>query len=445
MTTRTRVSFLCAECGSEAPKWLGRCPECGGWDTLAPATPASRPASNGGSPLSLALVPVPTGGAVPSGVGELDRVLEGGLVAGSVTLIGGEPGIGKSTLVIQALAGLAEAGRRCLLVTAEESASQVSERAVRVGANAPGVSVLAESSLAAVLATIDSHAPDVVAIDSIQAVSDLDLGGAAGSVSQVRECAAQLVALAKQRDLAVILVGHVTKDGDLAGPRALEHMVDTVISFEGDRHHALRLVRALKHRFGSTAETGVLEMTGGGLVDVADPSELFLCDRAVSTPGSVVAAVLEGSRPLLVEVQALVTDPTPPVPRRSAQGLESKRLGLVLAVLSERAGVKIGGRDVYASVAGGLRVAEPGIDLALALALASAAKARTIAPGFCAVGEIGLGGELRQVSHAARRLSEAARLGFAQALVPERTPDVDGIELVRIATVGEAVAITGVL
>lgn len=443
VTTKTRARFRCRECDTELPKWIGRCPECGAWDAVVETAPAPAPASGPGP-----LTPLAGAGAggdvpVPTGVGELDRALGGGLVPGSVTLIGGEPGIGKSTLVLQALAGLAGAGCHCLLVTAEESPRHVAARAERVGAAVPGVSILAATSLPAVTAAVEQHGPDVVVVDSVQTVADPDTGGVAGSVTQVRECAATMVALAKQREIAVVLVGHVTKDGDLAGPRALEHVVDTVVSFEGERHHALRLLRVLKHRFGATTETGVLEMRGDGLADVPDPSGLFLADRAPGAPGSVVAPVLEGARPLLVEVQALVTDPSPPVPRRSVQGLESKRVGLLLAVLAERAGVKLAGRDVYASVAGGLRVAEPGADLAVALALAGAFRGSALDPSTVVLGEVGLGGEVRQVAHAPRRLGEAARLGFSRAIVPLRTPAVAGMELARVSTLGDAVSATG--
>ncbi|HLF99874.1 MAG TPA: DNA repair protein RadA [Acidimicrobiia bacterium] len=442
MATRTRDEFRCDQCAAVVPKWVGRCPDCGAWDSLS-AVVAGRAVGATGSSVALGAGPIADLEAASTGVGEFDRVLGGGVLPGSVTLIGGEPGIGKSTLVLQALAGLARAGRRCLLVTAEESAHQTSERAARVGANVPGVSVLAESSMASLLAVVDAEAPDVVAVDSIQAISDPDVGGSSGSITQVRECAAALVALAKQRDIAVMIVGHVTKDGDLAGPRALEHVVDTVIAFEGDRHHALRLLRALKHRFGATSETGVLEMRGEGLVDVPDPSELFLADRAPGMAGSVVAPVLEGARPVLVEVQALVTEATAPMPRRSVQGLEARRLAVLLAVLADRVKINVRPRDVYASVAGGIRVTEPGVDLALALAVASAALHRPVEAGVCVVGEVGLAGEVRQVSHASRRIAEAARLGFGTAIVPALTPDVPGVELIRVQRLGDAVALAG--
>jgi DNA repair protein RadA/Sms len=374
----------------------------------------------------------------PTGVGELDRVLGGGLVPGSVTLVGGEPGIGKSTLVIQALAGLARQGRRCLLVTAEESRQQVRARAERVGALHADLWLLAETSLPALLGRADEVRPAVLALDSVQTVYDPALESAPGSVAQVREGAHRLVEVAKRARMAVVLVGHVTKDGSLAGPRVLEHVVDSVLSFEGDRHHALRLVRAVKHRFGSTSELGVFEMTGAGLRDVADPSALFLADRRAGVPGSAVAALLEGSRPLLVEVQGLVAQASAPIPRRACTGIDGGRLALLLGVLDRRAGVRLGASDVYASVAGGVRLGEPGGDLALCLALASAASDRPVPGDLVAIGEVGLGGELRQPAHVPRRLAEAARLGYRRAVVPESAPDQAGIEIRRVPDLATA-------
>jgi DNA repair protein RadA/Sms len=383
----------------------------------------------------------------PTAVGELDRVLDGGLVPGSVTLLAGEPGMGKSTLLLQALGRMAAQGARCLLVTAEESCAQVRQRAERIGALAPSLLVVAETSLPHVLAHVEAAAPDVLALDSIQTVLDPDLPGAPGSVTQVRDCAYRLVQQAKERALATVLVGHVTKEGTLAGPRVLEHVVDTVLSFDGDRSHSLRLLHALKHRFGGTHELGLFEMTEHGLVDVPDASARFLVDRRVGVPGSAVAAVLEGARPVLVEVQALVVPTTMPTPRRSAAGLDSGRLGLILAVLEQRGGVGIAPCEVYASIAGGLRVAETGLDLALALALASARLDRPVTDGTVTVGELGLGGEVRSVPQLDRRLAEAARLGFMRALVPATTERAGphntelGIELVPVRELRDAIAV----
>jgi DNA repair protein RadA/Sms len=373
-----------------------------------------------------------------SGVSELDRVLGGGLVAGSVTLLAGEPGIGKSTLLLQALSTMATQGARCLLVCAEESVEQVRLRADRLGVPPAGLLIVSETSLPVVLALAEQLTPDVVAVDSIQTVHDPDASGAAGSVTQVRDCAQRLVRHAKEQGAAAVLVGHVTKDGAIAGPRVLEHVVDTVLSFEGDRDHGVRTLRALKHRFGPTDELGVFEMTSGGLRGVPDASSLLLTERRGDTPGSVVAAAIEGARPLLIEVQALVTKTWAPLPRRSAQALDAGRLALLLAVLQERAGVNLGGFDVYASVAGGVRVGEPGIDLAVAMAVASARSDRPMPTDTVVIGEVGLGGELRQVPQVARRLTEAARLGFARAIVPRSTPDVAGIGLLRATDLSAA-------
>jgi DNA repair protein RadA/Sms len=383
---------------------------------------------------------------IPTGIAEFDRVLGGGLVPGSVTLLGGEPGIGKSTLLLQALAAVAATGRRALLVSAEESAQQVRLRANRLGAAPANLWLAAETDLARVLAAIGEVVPDVVVVDSIQTILDPALGSAPGSVVQVQACAHALTELAKQRSTAVVLVGHVTKDGSLAGPRALEHLVDTVLSFEGERHHALRLLRALKHRFGATGELGLFEMDEDGLRGVPDPSGLFLGDRQHNTPGSVVVPAMEGRRPLLVEVQALVMDGTNlPNPRRSAQGLDSGRLSLLVAVLDRRAQVSVGGSDLYASAVGGVRIVEPAADLAVVLALASSKLNVPLPDDLVACGEIGLAGEIRQVAHLGRRLAEAARLGFRRALVPATAPDgPPGLRLLRVATVVEALAAVGI-
>ncbi len=444
--TRTRVRHSCTDCGAQTPRWLGRCPECGAWNTLVEeiAVPKARAAS-ATMPTAVSINLIDPIGAQrrATGVPELDRVLDGGLVPGSVTLLVGEPGMGKSTLMLQALGRMAADGARCLLVSAEESCEQVRMRADRLGVLEPSLLVVSDTSLHNVLGQVDAVAPDVLAIDSIQTVHDTDLPGSPGSVTQVRECAQRLVRLAKERGISVVLVGHVTKDGQLAGPRALEHVVDTVLQFEGDRHHALRMLRALKHRFGSTHELGLFEMGEVGLIDVPDPSALFLTDRRAGLPGSIVAPVLEGARPLLVEVQALVNSSTAPMPRRSAQGLESSRLAMLLAVLDARAGVSVADVDVYASVAGGVRVIEAGADLAVAIAVASARIGVAVPDDLVAIGEIGLGGELRQAGQTPRRLVEAARLGFRRAIVPASSAGVEGIELIRVGSVVEALAAVG--
>ncbi|MBK5222438.1 MAG: DNA repair protein RadA [Acidimicrobiia bacterium] len=441
---RARTLFRCAECGSVAPQWAGRCATCGEWNTLVEELEA--PSVQVGT-IAPAATPTPIGDIDPTewqprptGIDELDRVLGGGLVPGSVTLVGGEPGIGKSTLLLQALAALAERHVRVLYVSGEESAQQVRLRAERLAALQPSLWFVAETDLGNVLGHIDGVSPVVLVVDSIQTMTSPDLTSSAGSVAQVRECAARLVREAKTRGVATVLVGHVTKDGGLAGPRVLEHVVDTVISFEGERHHALRLLRAVKHRFGSTDELGLFEMTEHGLVGLPDPSKLFLADRRPGVAGSVVVPTMEGHRPLLVELQALVSAGQGGSPRRSAQGLDHGRLAFLLAVLEQRASVDIGTSDVYALAVGGVRIVEPAADLAIALAVASARLDKPIAPDLVAIGEVGLGGELRQVGQAGRRLVEAARLGFTRALVPTSAPDgPPGVELIRVGTVVEAV------
>jgi DNA repair protein RadA/Sms len=379
----------------------------------------------------------------PTGIAELDRVLGGGIVPGSVTLVGGEPGIGKSTLLLQLLAWWPGT---TLYVSGEESAQQVRLRAERLCAVRRDLWMANETSLPGVLDAIERTSPSLVVVDSVQTIADPRLPAAPGSVSQVRECAQQLVVEAKRRGVAIVLVGHVTKDGSLAGPRVLEHVVDTVLSFEGDRHHALRLLRAVKHRFGSTDELGLFEMTGAGLVGVPDPSKLFLADRRPGVAGSVVTATMEGQRQLLVEVQALTLPSPPGVPgRRNAQGLDGGRLSLLLAVLERRAGLRVTDQDVYASAVGGVRLGEPGADLAVITAVASAAVEHPVGEGDVVLGEVGLGGEVRQVTHARRRLAEAARMGFRRAIVPASSPAVEGIALSRVRTVGEALRAAGIV
>jgi DNA repair protein RadA/Sms len=453
---RTRTVHRCTECGTGAPRWSGRCPGCGEWNTLveevetpATATSARRSMSAPGErdrPVPILEVDAAEWAARPTGIGELDRVLGGGLVPGSVTLVGGEPGIGKSTLLLQTLGALATAGARGLLVSAEESKQQVRLRAERLGALHPRTLLLSETSLPDIIRAVEEVAPDHLVVDSIQTVYDPELTSAPGSVAQVRECAHQLVQLAKQRAMATVLVGHVTKEGALAGPRVLEHVVDTVLSFEGDRHHALRLLRAAKHRFGSTEELGLFEMGEEGLVGVPDPSGLFLGDRTTGVPGSVVVPAMEGHRPLLVEVQALVAPTNLAMPRRSAQGLDQGRLALLVAVLERRVGLAISGSDVYASAVGGVRIVEPGADLALALALASASTGVALGDGVVACGEVGLAGEVRQVAQTARRLSEAHRLGFTDAIVPASAPDgPPGMRLRKVRSLAEAIDAAGLL
>lgn len=453
------MRFGCEQCGAEAPKWVGRCAECGEWGTVvevpaelleaATIRPAGlvelerRGASH--SPGNQAATPTPLAEVEPvaasrrsTGVGELDRVLSGGLVPGSVTLLGGEPGVGKSTLLLQALVAMAKAGARVLLVAAEESAAQVRLRAERLGDLPESLLVLSETSMPYVLAHAAQVAPDVLVVDSIQTVHDPDAPGVPGSVTQVRDSTHALVRFAKDQGTAVLLVGHVTKDGTIAGPRVLEHVVDTVLHFEGERNGALRLLRALKHRFGRTDEIGLFEMTASGLGEVEDASAMLLADRLPGACGSVVVPMLEGSRPLLVEVQALVAVTNAPVPRRQAQAFDNGRLAMLTAVLGKRGGVPVGMLDLYASVVGGVRLADTGADLGVILATASSLYDRPFSSSWVALGEVGLGGEVRAVPRVAQRLAEAARIGFAGAIVPQSTPAVDGIDLVRVVDVQEA-------
>jgi len=423
---RSGSVFACSSCGQQTPKWHGRCPGCGEWNTIAeearPAAPEPRSRSAGRplSPVPLRRVDAPAVERMGTGIGELDRVLGGGLVPGSLVLIGGSPGVGKSTLTTAALGSLAAAGRRVLYVSGEESAAQVRLRAQRLEGGALDVPIVAETELEPVLATLEAERPEACVVDSVQVLYDSTLSGSPGSVGQVREVAGRLMRVAKAQGTAIVLVGHVTKEGSLAGPRVLEHLVDCVLSFEGERERTYRTLRALKNRFGSTNEAGVFEMREQGLVEVQDASARFVSE-ATRAPGSVVLCSMEGSRPLLVEVQALVAPTELVPPRRVANGVDRNRLALVLAVLARHAGLSLGQSDVFVSVAGGVRVEEPGADLAIALALASAAKGSELSGDgrpLAAFGELGLTGELRDVAHADRRIAEAAKFGLERVLHP---------------------------
>ncbi len=419
---------MCQQCGQESLAWSGRCAGCGEWNTLSEVRAAGAQAPGGrrrgapaGQPAPLRDVTPPAVARLETGIGELDRVLGGGLVPGSLVLLGGAPGIGKSTLTGMALGNLEGSGSRVLYVSGEESAAQVRLRAARLGEAALDVPALAETSLETVLATIEAARPAVCVIDSIQTLHAEGMTGSPGSVGQVRECAAAIMDLAKRLDVATILVGHVTKEGAVAGPRVLEHLVDCVLFFEGERERSYRTIRALKNRFGATSEVGVFEMRSGGLVEVADPSARFV-GEATGAPGSVVLASMEGTRPLLVEVQALVA-PTEIVPaRRVATGIDRNRLAMVLAVLARHGGVSLGSADVFVNVAGGVRVDEPGADLAVALAVASAQRGEALADSagrpLACFGEVGLTGELRYVAHAERRVAEALKFGLGPVIGP---------------------------
>ncbi|HEY5660906.1 MAG TPA: DNA repair protein RadA [Gaiellaceae bacterium] len=410
------VNYACTDCGYSAGRWFGKCPGCDAFGTLIEDVVGGPTAKAPPQPL-LRLVDVEASEAerIPTGVAELDRVLGGGLVPASLVLVGGEPGVGKSTLLLTALAEMSRT-RRALLVTGEESAAQVKLRAERLG-GAARVEILAETELETVCATLEAERPDVCVIDSVQTLHAADVGSAPGSVAQVREAAARLLRAAKELGVATILVGHVTKDGTVAGPRVLEHLVDCVLQFEGDRYHAHRVLRATKNRFGSTNELGVFEMTGAGLVGVPDPSEVF--GRAAgSEVGSAVACALEGTRPLLLEIQALVAPTDLAMPRRVATGVDPKRLAMIVAVLGRHARVALGSADVFVNVAGGVRIDEPGADLGIALAIASAAKGAPTKEGLAAFGEIGLTGRLRQAAQAERRLEECRKLGMKTVITP---------------------------
>jgi DNA repair protein RadA/Sms len=422
---------VCSACGHESPRWAGQCPGCGEWNTLVEEVRRAGPAARGrGSkvaaravvrPVALRDVAAAERERLPTGIGELDNVLGGGIVPGSLVLIGGSPGIGKSTLTTMVLANLHGAGRRTLYVSAEESAAQIRLRAERLQSDALDIPVIAETDLEVVLATLEHERPEVCVIDSVQTLHSMELSSAAGSVGQVREVAGELMRVAKALRIAVLLVGHVTKDGSLAGPRVLEHLVDCVLSFEGERERTYRTVRAIKNRFGSTNEAGVFEMRDDGLVEVLDASARFV-GEATRAPGSVVLCAIEGSRPLLVEVQALVSGSELVPPRRVASGLDRNRLALVLAVLGRHAGIGAGTSDVFVNVVGGVRVDEPGADLAVALAVASAVKGVAVGgaggqPLAC-FGELGLTGELRTVAHADRRLAEAEKFGLRPVIEP---------------------------
>jgi len=446
--TRDRPAYRCAECGHTPPRWVGRCPECQAWGSVAEvgaAPVALRPltaAVSAGAVTTparpIAEIDVEAARARPTGVGELDRVLGGGLVPGAVLLLAGEPGVGKSTLLLDVARHYA-AGGTALVVTGEESAAQVRLRAERTGALHPRLYLAAETDLAALLGHVETVDPGLLVVDSVQTIASPAAEGSAGGVTQVRAVAAALIAAAKSRNMATVLVGHVTKDGAIAGPRVLEHLVDVVLQFEGDRHSTLRLVRATKNRFGPADEVGCFELTDGGIEGLPDPSGLFLSRRTEPVPGTCVTVTVEGRRPLLAEVQALVARSTLATPRRAVSGLDSARVAMVLAVLERRGRVRLGADDVFSATVGGVRVTEPAADLALALAVASAARDAPIPPATVVLGEVGLSGEVRRVGAVGRRLAEAARLGFTAALVPpDPGPLPDGMRVTEVADLGAA-------
>ena len=446
---KAKTAYVCTECGGQSSKWQGQCPNCGVWNTLVEtiaATPSSRFQALAGAPSAvraLASVETQDNARTPTGIEEFDRVLGGGLVAGGVVLLGGDPGIGKSTLLLQAMAALGGSGRlgRALYVTGEESVEQVALRAQRLGLVNATVELLAEVQLQAIVGAIRTLQPGVVVIDSIQTVYTEALESAPGSVAQVRECAAQLTRLAKQSAITIILVGHVTKEGAIAGPRVLEHIVDTVLYFEGDTHSSFRLVRAIKNRFGAANELGVFAMTERGLKGVANPSALFLSQHANPVAGSCVLATIEGSRPLLVEVQALVDPVQGGLARRLAVGLDPQRLALLLAVLHRHGGVETGLFDVFVNAVGGVRIGEPAADLAVLMAVYSSFKNKPLGDKSLVFGEVGLAGEIRPVQRGQERLREAAKLGFRRALIPAANKPrqaIEGLDVVAVDRIDQA-------
>jgi DNA repair protein RadA/Sms len=440
-----RTFFACQACGYQAPKWMGRCPECGAWDSLveeAGPGPPHHLATPSSEPVPIDSVDMETDERQVTGIAEFDRVLGGGLVPGSLVLIGGDPGIGKSTLMLQALYGLARQELKVLYVSGEESVRQIRLRSRRLGTVAPQLLVVSEIDVDAILGMAQRLKPDVLVVDSIQTMFNRELTSAPGSVSQVREATVRLMLMAKKTGLPVLLVGHVTKDGAIAGPRLLEHMVDTVLYFEGDRNHVFRILRAVKNRFGSTNEIGVFEMKSAGLMEVANPSAVFLAERPTGAAGSVVTSSMEGTRPILVEIQALASATSYGTPRRTVLGLDGNRVALLVAVMEKKLGLHLMGYDVFVNVAGGARVTEPSVDLAVVAAVASSFMDKAIAEGTLVLGEIGLAGEVRAIGNIDARVAEAAKMGLTRCLVPRnnlrRMNRVPGLEVVGVNTLEAA-------
>jgi DNA repair protein RadA/Sms len=443
--------FRCADCGWTTSKWVGRCGECQAWgtvDEVGAVRARTTVASTNHSPaLPIGAVAIESARAVPTGIDELDRVLGGGFVPGAVILLAGEPGVGKSTLLLDTAATWARHGHRALYVTGEESAAQVRLRAERIDAIADELYLASETDLGSVLGHVDTTAPSLVILDSVQTISSGEVDGAAGGVTQVKEVAASLIAVAKSRDITVVLVGHVTKDGSVAGPRTLEHLVDVVLTFEGDRQSPLRLVRAVKNRFGPADEIGCFELVDDGIIGLADPSGLFLGDRRDPAAGTCVTVTIEGRRPLVAEVQALIAPSNAPQPRRVTSGLDSARIAMMLGVLERRAGLRLATADCFVATVGGVRLAEPATDMAVALAIASSVTDIALPAGLVAFGEIGLAGDIRPIGSLERRLAEAQRLGFTDAIAPARalrarstSPTAPtGMRLHEVSTIHEAI------
>ena len=454
---KEKTVYVCSACGYEMPRWMGKCPGCNAWNTMeeqAPQASVSQAApvkankqrgGTGAKALRLDEIPEENAARASTGIGELDRVLGGGVVEGSLMLVGGDPGIGKSTLLLQVSEHLARQGARVLYISGEESARQIKMRARRLGVAADSLLILSENAMDAAEKRWEEIQPDYMIIDSIQTMYRPDMASAPGSVSQVRECASLLMRMAKTTGCAVFLVGHVTKEGAIAGPRILEHMVDVVLYFEGDRQHDHRILRAVKNRFGSVNELGLFEMHEKGMLPVANPSEMLLSERAKNVPGSCVIPAIEGSRPMLVDVQALALQTAYGTPRRTTNGFDAGRLALLLAVLEKRAGVSLFNQDVYVNVAGGLSLSEPAADLALCAAVASSVRDVCIPGDWAVMGEVGLAGEIRAVSQCERRLSECARLGFTSAVLPRENARhlkaPEGMRVYGVETLAEALSI----
>jgi DNA repair protein RadA/Sms len=447
---KARTFFTCQQCGSQQTRWMGKCPDCGTWDSLVEQVERKEPRARGRAPAisnglnrPMPLREITTDGfeRLPVLGEEFARVLGGGLVQGSLVLIGGDPGIGKTTLLSQVAAQFADEVGPALYVSAEESPQQIKLRAIRMGADSEHMLVYSETSLDVILDQISSLRPRLVIVDSIQTVYLEDLASAAGSVGQVREGAMRLLRMAKDTGIPMFLVGHVTKEGAIAGPRVLEHIVDAVLYLEGDRFHQYRLLRGVKNRFGSTDEVGVFEMTQQGMREVSNPSQVFLAERSAGTPGSAVAVTMEGTRPIMVEVQALTANTASAQPRRTANGFDMNRLLMLVAVLSKRVGIPLFNQDIYVNVVGGLRIGEPAADLAVAVAIASSYRNQRVRPDLVLVGEVGLSGELRSISQLERRLGEAAKLGFGRSLYPSTSapPQVDGLLMTEVRSVADAV------
>ncbi|MBU1183370.1 MAG: DNA repair protein RadA [Proteobacteria bacterium] len=449
MKKNTKTIYCCQSCGYQAPKWLGKCPDCGQWQTFVEEYLNTKPPASIEGLLSAQREPVCIDDIefdgeerISTGIGEFDRVLGGGLVPGTMILLGGDPGIGKSTLMLQALSGLSKAGLKVLYVSGEESVKQIKIRSRRLSSESCGLLVVSEIDVEAILSIVGSVRPDVLVIDSIQTMFCPDLSSAPGSVSQVRESAMKLMLNAKKSNIPTFLVGHVTKDGAIAGPRLLEHMVDTVLYFEGDRNHVYRILRSVKNRFGSTNEIGVFEMKEKGLDEVTNPSAAFLSERPLGSPGSVVTASMEGTRPILVELQALASSTNFGTPRRTILGLDNNRVALLVAVMEKKLGMHLMGYDIFMNVAGGVKIYEPAVDMGIIAAVASSFLDRPVAEGTVVLGEVGLTGEVRAISHVETRVSEIQKMGFKKCLVPDsnlkRMAGIGKIELAGIKNISEA-------